>query len=149
MTPGHQAGIGNRRRFVRPNPRAAFVAGDHRIGCVGSSTFLRRHQRRQHAETLSRPPDLDATKQRRWRWQSRPKAGSGKSINDGEEAASPRFSLIRECSTDRAVTNGFPDMWNWSSHLKYPARENSVFKARIDEQAHFVAAGCTALANVL
>ena len=143
VTPGIAGRHRDRRRFVLPLILALLlVAGIIGAGVLAATAFTPSPEM-AITETVEPTPDLEATiavalataiaAQRPDR--SNP-------INDGEEAASatvqPRPESVPQIPPSPTVLSEYV---NWELPPEISATGKLVFKAKIDEQAHFVAAG--------
>ena len=143
VTPGMAGRHRNRRRFVLPLILALLlVAGIIGAGVLAAALFAPSPETAT-AETAEPTPDLDATIAAALAMAiAAQRPDQANPINDGEEAASatvqPRSESVPQIAPSPTVLSGYV---NWEQPPEISATGKLVFKARIDEQAHFVAAG--------
>ena len=143
VTPGMAGRHRNRRRFVLPLILALLlVAGIIGAGVLAAALFAPSPETAT-AETVEPTPDLDATIAAALAMAiAAQRPDQATPINDGEESASatvqPRSGSVPQIAPSPTVLSGYV---NWEQPPEISATGKLVFKARIDEEAHFVAAG--------
>ena len=143
LTPDRARRRQNRRRFVLPLILALLLV----TGIIGAGVLaailLAPSQETSTAETVEPTRDLDATIAAALAMAiAAQNPAQTNPTNDGEEAApatvQPRSESVPQIPPSPTVLSGYV---NWEQTPEISVTGKLVFKARIDEGAHFVAAG--------